>query len=228
MLVAVDDDLALARRDLDRNDLVLEAPRLLRRLGLVLRGDGELILLLAGDLPALRHVLCGIAHVVAVEGVPQAIPDHGIDHLRVAHLDAVAQMDAVRRLTHALLPAGDDDRRIAVADRLVAERHCPQPRPAELVDAIGGHLDGNAGADRGLPCRVLTLARRQDLAHDDLGDVRGGDPGPLDRFDDRDLAEIVRRHAAQAAIEGAHRRPRGGGNHDFGHWTILSISATNS
>src|SRR5258708_5265760 len=132
-------------------------------------------------------------------------------------------MDAVRRLAHALLPARADNRRISVADRLIAERHCPQAGSSELVDSLGGHLDGDAGADRSLPVRVLTLARRQDLTHDDLGDIRGCPPGPFDRLDDRALAEIMRRHAAQAAIEGAHRRPRGGGNHDFGHWTILSI-----
>jgi hypothetical protein len=31
----------------------------------------------------------------------------------------------------------------------------------------------------------------------------------------------VRRHAAQPAIEGPHRRARGSGNHDLGHWLIL-------
>jgi hypothetical protein len=104
----------------DRNNLVLEAsppfappprPCSARR--------PELILLLAGDLPALRHILRGIApsNLITVEGFPQAVPDHGIDRLRVAHLDAVAPMDAVRRLTDALLTAGDHDRRIAVADR---------------------------------------------------------------------------------------------------------------
>ena len=42
-LVLLDDDIALPRLNRDRNDLVLEAPGLLRRLRLVLRGDGELV-----------------------------------------------------------------------------------------------------------------------------------------------------------------------------------------
>ena len=78
-------------------------------------------------------------------------------------------MDAVRRLAHALLAAGDDDVAVAVADRLVAERDGAQPRAAQLVDAVGGLLV------RG--CRPPTAAWRagfwpspavQDLAQDDL------------------------------------------------------------
>ena len=75
-------------RDLivDRNDLVLELAGLLRGLGLVLRGDRELVLLAARDLLLLGDVLGGGAHVVAVEGIPQPVLDHGVDHLERAHL----------------------------------------------------------------------------------------------------------------------------------------------
>ena len=48
IFVGVDDDVALAALDRDRRDLVLELAGLLRRFGLVLRGDGELVLLLRG------------------------------------------------------------------------------------------------------------------------------------------------------------------------------------
>ena len=74
------------------DDLVLELAGLLGGLGLVLRGDGERVLLVAGELPLARDVLGGDAHVVAVEGVGQAVLDHGVDQLEVAHLDAAAQM----------------------------------------------------------------------------------------------------------------------------------------
>src|SRR5436190_16547074 len=157
MLVGVDDGLAAPGRDLDRHDLVLEAAGLLRRFGLGLRPDGKAVLLLAGDLPALRDILGGVAHMVAVERIPQPVTDHRIDELGVPHFDAVAQMDAVRRLAHALLPAGDDDLGIAVADRLVPERNGAQSRPAELVYAVGGHLERNARADRRLASRVLAF-----------------------------------------------------------------------
>src|ERR1700733_3906219 len=72
IFVVGDDDIALARLDRDRNDLVLELAGLLRRLGLVLRMNREFVLLGAGDLILPRDVLGGVAHVVAVEGIPQA------------------------------------------------------------------------------------------------------------------------------------------------------------
>ena len=142
----------------------LKRPALLRRLGLVLRGGREGVLLGAGDLAFLRHVLGGVAHVIAVEGVPQAVLEHGVDHLELAHLGAVAQMRGVRRLAHALLAADHHDRGVAVADRLPAEGDGAQARAAELVDAKRGLLDRNAGIDRGLARRVLALTGAQDLA----------------------------------------------------------------
>jgi hypothetical protein len=39
-------------------------------------GRGELVLLLAGDLPLSGDVLRRVAHVIAVEGLPQAVLDH--------------------------------------------------------------------------------------------------------------------------------------------------------
>src|ERR1035437_7524999 len=113
---------ALARLDGHGNDLVLELAGLLRGFRLVLRSDREFILHLAGDLPLLGDILGGVTHVVAVEGVPQPVLDHGVDYLEVAHLHAVAQMLAVRRHAHRLLTARHHDLAVAVEDRLIAER----------------------------------------------------------------------------------------------------------
>ena len=117
-------------------------------------------------------------------------------------------MLAVRRLAHRFLATGDHDVAVAVEDGLVAERHRPQPRAAELVHTPRGALDRNAGIDRGLPGRVLALTGGQDLAHDDLGDTAALDPGALQRFLDRDLAQFVGRQAGEPAIEGADRGAR--------------------
>ena len=48
IFVGIDHDVALAALDGHRRDLVLELAGLLRRLGLVLRGDREIVLLLRG------------------------------------------------------------------------------------------------------------------------------------------------------------------------------------
>ena len=147
VLVLGDDDIALPGLDGDGGDLVLELAGLLRRLGLVLRGDGELVLILARDLPLSRDVLGRVAHVIAVEGVPQAVLDHRVDELDVAHLGAVAQVRGVRRLAHALLAAGDDDLGRAGQDLLGAERDRAQARAAHLVDR-------KAGLSTGMPAAI--------------------------------------------------------------------------
>src|SRR6516225_340803 len=205
MLVGVNDGLATAGCDLHRNDLVLEPAGLLRRFGLGLRRGGKGILLVARDLPALGDVLGGVAHVIAVERVPQPVAYHRVDELGIAHLDAVPQVDAVGRLAHALLTASDDDLGIAVADRLIAESHGAQSGPAELVDPISRRLVGDAGGDCGLAGRILAFTGSKDLPHDYLGNVFRLDLGAALCLDDRDLAELARRHGAQPAVEGPNR-----------------------
>jgi hypothetical protein len=98
VFVVLDDVSPLRLLIVTGDDLVLELAGLLRGFRLVLRGDGEGVLLVARDLPLLGDVLGGVAHVIAVEGVHQAVLQHGVDHLQVAHLGAAAQMRAVRRL----------------------------------------------------------------------------------------------------------------------------------
>src|SRR5215218_3889896 len=49
------------------------------------------------NLPALGHVLSRGAHVVALEGVQEAVLQHGVDELEVTHLGAGAHVGRVRR-----------------------------------------------------------------------------------------------------------------------------------
>lgn len=90
IFVGIDRNVALTCLDDVGDDLVNEATGLLRCLRLVLRADGELILVIARKLPLARNILGGDAHVVTVESVGQAVLDHRVDHLHVAHLDAAA------------------------------------------------------------------------------------------------------------------------------------------
>ena len=152
--------------------------------------------------------------MIAVEGIPQPVLDHGVDHLERAHLHAVAQMLGVRRHAHGLLAAGDHDLAVAVQDRLIAERDRAQARTAQLVDAPGGAFDRNAGGDRGLPRRVLALTGGQDLPHDDFGDAAAFDAGALQRRLNRDLAELMRRQIGEGPVEGADRRAGGADDDD--------------
>src|SRR5215207_2109550 len=207
VLVLVDDGVAFPGLDGEGRDLVLEPAGLLRRLGLVLRGDGELVLVVARELPLRGDVLGRVAHVVAVEGVHQAVLQHRVDEPEVAHLGAGAHVGGVRRLAHRLHAAGDDDVGIAVGDLLHADGDGAQPRAAELVQAPGGLLLRDAGVHRRLAGRVLALAGGEHLAEDDLVDLRTLDLGARHGRLDRRLAEVVRRRVGEGAVEGPDRGP---------------------
>ena len=214
IFVAVDDGVALAALDGDGDDLVLELARLLRGFGLVLRGDREFVLGVTRDLELAGDILGRVAHVVAVEGVPQPVLDHRVDELQVAHLGAGAQMLAVRGQRHRFLAAGHDDRSVAAPDLLHAERDGAQAGTADLVEPPGGRFLGQAGADRRLASRVLALAGGQHLAEDDLVDFRAVDPGPSQYVLDHHDAELVRRRVGERAVEGTDRCAGRGGHDD--------------
>ena len=173
--------------DRRRGDGVGGAPGQLGGFRCGVRGGGEGVLLVAGDLVALGDVRGGGAHVIAVKGVPQPVLDQGVDERQIAHLAAVPEMGAVGREAHVLLAAGDDDLALALVDRHLPEDDRAQPRAAEMVDAVGRHAIGQAGADGGLTRRVLALPGGQHLAHDDLGGLVGGNAGTLHRFGEQNL-----------------------------------------
>ena len=212
--------------DRDRRDLVLEPAGLHRRLGLVLRCTANSSCCWRVICHCLRDVLRGGAHVIAVEGVPQAVLDHGVDQFDVAHLHAAAQMLAVRRHAHGLLAARHHDLAVAIEDGLIAERHGAQAGAAELVHPPGRALDRNAGGDGGLPRRVLALAGGEDLPEDDLGDLAALDAGALERLGDGDLPEFVRRQGGKRPVERADGRAGSADDDDIVlHWFTPSCPA---
>ena len=109
VFVVGDHGVTLAALDGDGDDLVLEAAGFLGSAGLLLAGlAANSSWCGAGDLILGGDVLCGGAHVVAVEGVPEAVFDHGVDEAEVAHLLAGSEVGGVGGLAHALLAAGDE------------------------------------------------------------------------------------------------------------------------
>ena len=79
------------------------------------------------ELPLLGDVLGGRAHVIALEGVHQAVLEHGVAHLQVAHLGAAAHIGGMRRLDMQFLAARHDDPGVSVGDLLHAERDGAKP-----------------------------------------------------------------------------------------------------
>ena len=200
---SVDHHVALARGDGERRDLVLEPTRLLRRLGLVLRAGREPILLLAGQLPLRGDVFRRVAHVIAVEGVGEAVLDHRIDELHVAHLHAVAQMSDVGSLRHRLLSARDYDVGVAVGDLLQSDRHRAEAAATQLIEPERGLLLRNARLHRRLPRRVLAFPGRKNLAEDHLVDLAGLHFRRRQRGLYRSRPQFVSGRIRERAIEGS-------------------------
>ena len=183
------------------HDLVLEPSGLLRRFGLVLRADGEPILLLAGDLPLFRDVFRRVAHVIAVEGVDEAVLQHGVDELHFPHLHAAAQIGGMGGERHQFLAARDDDVGVAVRDLLQPERDRAQAAAAQLIDAEGGLFLRNASLHRRLAGRILALRRRKDLPENHLVDLARFDLRRFESALDGDGAKVMRGGRAEGAVE---------------------------
>ncbi|MDT4818636.1 hypothetical protein FQZ97_517340 [compost metagenome] len=148
---------ALLLRNQDRRDFVLEASGLYGGHGLLLGPRGKAVLLFAADAVVLHQVLGGDAHVVVVEGVPEAVLDHAVDQFGVAHAQAGARGGHdVRGEAHVLLAAGDDHPGVAAADRLGRQVQGLEAGAADLVQGHGRHRMGQAGEEGGLACRVLS------------------------------------------------------------------------
>ena len=204
--------------DAEGNDLVLELAGFLGGGGLLLRAERQRILFLAAHAVLLGDVLRGDAHVVLVVDVEQAIGDHRVDQLPVAHSHPVARAGQhVGRQAHAFLAAGDDDLGVAIPDRLRREHHGFQSGAAYRVDGECRHTLRQAALDDGLTRRVLAGAGRQHLAEDQLVDLLAVQLRTLQQRSNDGRAEIGRRRPGEGAAEFSDRGARCGNDDDFFH-----------
>ncbi len=96
----------------------------------LVRLDGERVLVGAGDPLFLRAELGAVAHVDVAVGVPQAVMDQGIDHLRVAQPVSLARLgQQIRRVAHRLHAARHHHVVLAGGDG-VARRTRPPSAPS--------------------------------------------------------------------------------------------------
>ena len=167
---------------------------------------------LLGDLARL------LSHVLVRERVAQAVVDHRVDRLGVAHAEAEPRLlEQVRGLRHRLHPAADADLEVTGADRGVEQAGRADPGGADLVDRLGGNLLGDARLDLRLTRRDLALARLEHLAHHHLLHLVGRHLGALQRGADRRAAELGRVYARQAPSQLANGRAGRSEDHGLGH-----------
>ena len=91
-------------------------------------------------------------------------------HVAEAQL-AHAPVHQVGRVAHALHASGDEEVAVARAHGLRGEHDRLEARAAHLVDAHGAHGWRQAAAQRRLARDVLPQPRRDDVAHEDFGDL---------------------------------------------------------
>ena len=182
---------ALAALDRHRDDLLGHAPLVGRLQRELVGAQRPAVEVRAGHLQLVADLGGLDEHLLAGERVGEAVVDHRVEHLGVAHAIAEARLrQQIGGLRHRLHAAADTDLEVAGADRLVEDHRRPQPRRADLVDRLGGDLLGNPRLDLGLARGDLPLTRLQHLAHHDVLDLLGLDGGPLQRGVDRDAAEL--------------------------------------
>jgi len=205
VFVSVEHDAALLLHDFQRQDFILELAGFLRGFRFQLRLQRELVLLGARDLVFLGHVFGRGAHVVLVVDVPQAVHDHRVDRLEVAHAEAVARtVDDVRRGAHVFLAAGDDDLGVACLQRLRRQVGGFQAGAADMVDGEAGNGIRQARLDDRLARRVLADAGSQHLAEDGFADQVRIDAGFGQQALDHMCTQLGRRDLGQAAAEFTH------------------------
>ncbi len=153
----------------DGDNLVVELAGGLRGFALLLGGDGKLVLLLAGNAPHVANVLSGGAHVVVVVCVPQAVLDHGVHQLLVAHAGAPAGIGShVGSSGHVLRAAADHHVGVAGQNGACTLDDRLHTGAADHAHGVGGNGIGNAGLDGHLPGHVLAQACGEDAAEHDL------------------------------------------------------------
>ena len=205
------------------DDLVLEAARLDGSQGLLLGVVAELVQLLPGDAPDVADVLGGGAHVVVVISIPQAVLDHGVDDLGVAHASApTVGGDGIGSAAHALSAAAHDEVSVAALDGAGALDDGLQTGAADHAHGVGGHLQGHAGLDHALTGHVLTLGSGQDVTEHDLIQPLALDVAALEGLGDDDGAQLSGRDIPQRAAEGADGGTAGADNIDISHCCCTS------
>src|SRR5205085_11204768 len=138
----------------------------------------------------------------------QAVVDHRVEHLRVAHAVAEAALwEQVRSLRHRLHPAGHDrPLDVAGTDVLVGHPDRAKAGSTDLVDGLGADLLGDSALDLSLARGDLPLPRLQHLAEYDVLDLVGRDARALESAGDGGATELRRVERR----EGAAHLPEGG------------------
>ena len=205
-------------------DLGLQACIFLCHQRIALRAPGHLVLRLARDAEICGHVLGGFGHAVHAIGllhqpVDKAPADGGVVDRIAAAKSAVHLGHNEGGAAHALDAAGNHQAGLARADCPRRRAHRVQARPAQAVDGGTGHLNRQAGEQRGHVRHIAVVlpglvgAAKQYVAHSTPINPRVAGHQRLER----DGTEVVGSHAAQRASVATKRGADGVANKSLFH-----------
>ena len=133
--VAIEDNRrSLSLRDRDRQDFVLEPARSVAPRGFLVAPRRELVLLRPADVVVLGDDFARVAHVALLERAPEAVVDHRIDDLAVAHPQPLADArQQVRALLIDSMPPATAMSMSPVAMPCAASMTAFSPEPQTLL-----------------------------------------------------------------------------------------------
>ena len=186
---------------------------------LLLRGQCEIVEILAAEAPDVGDVVGGGAHVVVVERIPQTVADHGVGHLAVEHaLTPAGAGQSIGGVGHIFSTAADHDLGVVGADGAGSLDHALHAGAADHVDGVCGNGDGQTGLDAHLTGNVLAQRSGDAAAEHQLIDLLGLDACTVQSFFDDDRAHVSGVNALQASAEGADGGTAAIDNIDIFHW----------
>lgn len=209
-------------RDLDGNELVVEAPQVARRHRPAVRLQREAVLLLPRDAVLPTEVLGGLDHP-AGDRMQRSPGGHSREREPVDELDPVcadATPDAVRReldVAHALRATGDHDIRDAGLDPHGSVEDRLQTRAAPPVDLDAGDVVGQPCVERHHTSQRRRTTGRVALTHDHVVDARRVDTGPVHHRADHRRGERLDRDISERAPEAPDGSPQRRADHDLAH-----------
>ena len=144
--------------------------------------------------------------MIVVISVPQAVLDHGVDQLLIAHAGTPAGVHGGEGSgAHVLGTTADNDVGVAGQDGAGALDDGLHTGAADHADGVSGDGIGNAGLDGDLAGHVLTLRSGQDAAEHQLIHVLRSDIRALQSFLDDDSAHLGGGRILQGAAKRTDR-----------------------
>src|SRR5664280_2823887 len=148
MLVLVEFYRTLARGYFDRGDFRNELASRLSRGEPLVRAFGPTVLLFAGDLVRGREIFSVPSRMLAGKGIVEAVHQHRIEYLCVAHAVSPAPgTHEIRGTVHVLHAAGDRAIDQAQHHLLCRAHNRLRTRAADAVDRQRRNIDRNTAID---------------------------------------------------------------------------------